>query len=72
MESLFLLIPLSSIIITICAVILLWAVRSGQYDDLKGAANRILMEEDTPLKEDPLQTNQFSEGEETDKPRLDP
>jgi len=24
-----------------------WAVRSGQYDDMEGAANRILMEDDS-------------------------
>lgn len=26
-----------------------WAVRSGQYDDPEGAANRILIDEDKPL-----------------------
>ena len=26
----------------------LWSLRSGQYDDLEGAANRILFDEDTP------------------------
>ncbi len=51
MESLFLLIPLSIIVVTICAIILLWAIRSGQYDDLKGAANRVLVDEDIPLKQ---------------------
>lgn len=27
----------------------IWAVRSGQYDDPDGAANRILIDEDKPL-----------------------
>jgi len=27
----------------------LWSVRSGQYDDLDGAAQRILIDEDAPL-----------------------
>lgn len=27
----------------------IWAVRSGQYDDPAGAANRILVDEDKPL-----------------------
>ncbi|MBS0558736.1 MAG: cbb3-type cytochrome oxidase assembly protein CcoS [Proteobacteria bacterium] len=27
-------------------VVFLWALRSGQYDDLDGAANRILFDED--------------------------
>jgi cbb3-type cytochrome oxidase maturation protein len=26
----------------------LWALRSGQYEDLEGAANRILFEDDQP------------------------
>ncbi|PHS69703.1 MAG: cbb3-type cytochrome oxidase assembly protein CcoS [Methylophaga sp.] len=26
-----------------------WAVRSGQYDDMEGAANRILLDDDDPL-----------------------
>ncbi len=27
----------------------LWSVRSGQYDDLQGAAERILIEDDGPI-----------------------
>lgn len=27
----------------------LWALRSGQFDDLDGAANRILFDDDRPL-----------------------
>ncbi|PCJ67988.1 MAG: cbb3-type cytochrome oxidase assembly protein CcoS [Rhodobiaceae bacterium] len=26
----------------------LWALKSGQYDDMEGAAERILFDEDTP------------------------
>ncbi|RLA29861.1 MAG: cbb3-type cytochrome oxidase assembly protein CcoS [Gammaproteobacteria bacterium] len=29
--------------------VLFWATRSGQYDDLEGPANRILMDDDDPL-----------------------
>jgi cbb3-type cytochrome oxidase maturation protein len=32
----------------------LWALRAGQYDDLDGAAERILVD-DGPLETDPLQ-----------------
>jgi len=28
-----------------------WAVRSGQYDDMEGAANRVLMEDDNHSEE---------------------
>lgn len=27
----------------------LWTLRSGQYDDLEGAAHRILLDDDAPL-----------------------
>ena len=29
----------------------MWSLRSGQYEDLDGAAERILFDEDAPLKE---------------------
>lgn len=29
-----------------------WTLRSGQYDDMKGAAERILMDDDTPIVDD--------------------
>ena len=29
--------------------VLVWAVKSGQYDDLEGDAHRILMDDDDPL-----------------------
>jgi len=32
--------------------IFFWAVRSGQYDDMDGAANRILMDEDKMVDSD--------------------
>lgn len=45
MSILALLIPvaLGLALLALCAF--LWAVRSGQYDDLEGAANRILFDE---------------------------
>ncbi|MEQ5787366.1 cbb3-type cytochrome oxidase assembly protein CcoS [Erythrobacter sp. NFXS35] len=30
----------------------LWSMRDGQYDDMDGAAARILIEEDEPLEDD--------------------
>lgn len=46
MNILFLLIPVSLIIMGIAVWIFLWAIRSGQYDDLEGPAHRILMDDD--------------------------
>ena len=33
-------------------VAFLWSMRDGQYDDMDGAANRILIEDDDPLETD--------------------
>ncbi len=30
-------------------VLLIWAIRRGQYDDLEGDGNRLLMDDDDPL-----------------------
>lgn len=46
MDIIFLLIPLSLVLIAIIAAVLLWAVRSGQYDDLEAPRHRILMDDD--------------------------
>ena len=46
MEVLYLLIPVSLLLLGLIVWVLMWAVRSGQYDDLEGPAHRILMDED--------------------------
>jgi cbb3-type cytochrome oxidase maturation protein len=46
MEILYLLIPLAVVLVALAAAALLWAIRSGQYDDLEGPAYRILLDED--------------------------
>jgi cbb3-type cytochrome oxidase maturation protein len=48
MESLFLLIPLSLLLILLLAWILHWSIKSGQFDDLDGPGQSILMDEDAP------------------------
>lgn len=42
------LIPLMIILGLAFVVIFFWTVRSGQYEDLEGDANRILMDDDDP------------------------
>ena len=46
MDSLYLLIPLSLLIVAVAVSIFFWAVRSGQYDDLDSEGERILFDED--------------------------
>ncbi len=46
MDIIYLMIPLAIILVTIIVVAFIWAVRSGQFDDLEGPANRILFDDD--------------------------
>ena len=52
MDSLLLLIPVSLFLGLLGLVAFLWALRSRQYEDLDGAASRILFD-DQPRKESP-------------------
>ncbi len=48
MDILYLLIPLSLVLVFLIGVVFWWALRSGQFEDLEGPAHRILMDEDEP------------------------
>jgi len=47
-DILFLLIPISLVIMGIAIWVFLWAIRSGQFEDLEGPAHRILTDDDDP------------------------
>ncbi len=49
MEILYLLIPLGVLVMIIALFGLIWAIRSGQFDDMEGPAHRIIMDDDDPL-----------------------
>lgn len=49
MEILYLLIPLGILILGIAIGAFIWAVKSGQFEDMQGPAHRILMDDDDPL-----------------------
>ena len=46
MESLYLLIPLSVLLVFLIGLLFWWSVRSGQFDDMEGPSYRILMDDD--------------------------
>lgn len=48
MNILYLLIPLGLVLLGFAIWAFMWAVRSGQFDDLEGPAHRILMDDDDP------------------------
>lgn len=49
MDVIYWLIPAMIVLGLVMLGVLVWAVKSGQYDDLDGDANRILMDDDDPL-----------------------
>jgi cbb3-type cytochrome oxidase maturation protein len=52
MESLYLLIPVSVLLVFVIGVIFWWSLKSGQMEDLEGPAYRILMDDDRPQPAD--------------------
>lgn len=48
MESLYLFIPIGIVVMLIAVIAFIFTIKSGQYDDLDGAAFRILMDDDDP------------------------
>ena len=52
MDILWLLVPLSVLIALGIGAVFIWSARSGQFDDLEGPAQRMLMDDDrAPLQE---------------------
>ena len=52
--------PVSGVFAVIIVIALLWAVKSGQFDDMEGPAYRILMDDD----EKPVIKTEENEGVE--------
>lgn len=46
MDILYLLIPLGLLVLGVAIWGFLWAVKTGQFDDMEGPAHRILMDDD--------------------------
>jgi len=61
MESIYLLIPISVILVFAIAVAFWWSVRSGQFDDLEGPGFRIFMDEDMPKSQNDAEESKKSE-----------
>ncbi|MCX7174338.1 MAG: cbb3-type cytochrome oxidase assembly protein CcoS [Proteobacteria bacterium] len=54
MEILYLLVPLSVLLVFLIAVVFWWSLKNGQFDDLEGPAYRILMDDDRPEQGDKI------------------
>jgi cbb3-type cytochrome oxidase maturation protein len=49
MDILYLLIPLSLVLVFLIGAVFWWAVDTGQFEDLEGPAHRILQDDDRPI-----------------------
>lgn len=63
METLFLLIPVVLVLLAFAVWALIWAIKSGQFDDMEGPAYRILHDDDDPR----IPFNRPSEDQEEDQ-----
>ena len=57
MDIIYLLLPLSLVLVAIIVAAILWAVKTRQFDDLEGPAHRILMDEPEIESQDTPQSN---------------
>lgn len=62
MSSIYLLIPLSILLVIVAVAVFFWAVHSGQYDDMDSPATRILLDDDEP-------TTRAEKLEESEQPK---
>jgi cbb3-type cytochrome oxidase maturation protein len=63
MSQIAVLIPIALLLGFVGLVAFLWALRSGQFDDLDGAAWRILQDEDETPPTDPAERRDRQDGE---------
>lgn len=63
MEILFVLIPLSFILIGFAVYLFFWAVKDGQFDDMDGSAHSILFDDDKALESE-QEESLIGEGQE--------
>ena len=54
MDILYLLVPLSIVLVFLVGAVFWWTLRSGQFDDLEGPAHRILLDDDSPGRGDAI------------------
>jgi cbb3-type cytochrome oxidase maturation protein len=48
MDVVFALVGVSIVLVILIAIVLIWAVRSGQFEDMEGPAWRVIMDDDRP------------------------
>ena len=69
MEILYILIPLGLLVLGVAIWGFLWAVKTGQFDDLEGPAHRILMDDDDARIPTRGSKNGSNKPDKPDKPK---
>ena len=65
-STLIFLLGLTAIFIIFIGIGIFWAIKSGQFEDMEGPAQRILMDEDDPM----LPSNQLNPDDAKSKSKL--
>ncbi|CAH1745443.1 Cytochrome oxidase maturation protein, cbb3-type [Thauera humireducens] len=71
MESLYILIPISIVLVFIIGVLFWWSLRNGQYDDMEGPAYRMLMDDRDEGRPAPDEASTPQAGRGADPQRRD-
>lgn len=48
MDILYLLVPVSVVLVFVIGIVFWWSIRHGQFEDLDGPAYRVIMDDDLP------------------------
>lgn len=68
MEVIYGLLPGMLLLGIVGVAVFFWAVRNGQYDDMEGAAHRVLMDDDEP-PDTTAETDESDDNNTLDKPQ---
>lgn len=67
MEVIYGLLPGMLLLGIVGVAVFFWAVRSGQYDDMDGAAHRVLLDDDEPVDDrDSSQPNKNNKSQQSE------
>jgi cbb3-type cytochrome oxidase maturation protein len=64
MNSLVFLVPIALVLGAVALASFFWSMKSGQYEDLDGAGERVLSHEDKPIVDQPARRDPVRRGQE--------
>lgn len=70
MEIMYLLVPISVVLVFLIAWAFWWSVRSGQFDDLEGPGYRVIMDDDASDACEAEKLDEANQGKNLTHPRV--